>query len=302
MDLRDIDHVAHEPFEIHIEYNTKTSYHVRHNPDEYKKHFATVSATLQKKFHCPVIPNPGADHNWRQLWRVDKKTQYPRYGSFDLTLVSDAYGTRRIFSKLETGKWPNIPMLLRRILVIIREHGHVQPSLSSIMSQSSFGWEGVPADYLPEATRASADLRASPNCEDLGAQTAIEQDVAGLSSLGPSFQAVEYSLNQGHHLLSGDDAKVKNFAQDRVKECMDSATLSSWASPGMMPAQTLTAEGTERMWTWRKSLSYGLQRGNAEQMLQGAQTGNAQTGGGPEGQPMSSRFVEHRQRVIGPAR
>jgi hypothetical protein len=375
--MDNLDFISHEPFEIHIEYNDKASYHVRHNPDEYRKHFVTIAAALQRKFHCQVIANPGGDHIWRQLWRVDNKTQYPRYGSFEISMHSAAYGTRRVFSKLETGKWPNIPVLLRRILGMTRENG-------GVMSRSSFGFNGTSFDSLPAGVTQYTGFGCPPakglsealfpapsghpdhhdfkeglssyllipegedapipggplpqtspsepvdalsafgaaNRQDLGvaqvqygaygARSAVEQDSGDfLGSMSPTW-GVEYSLNQGHQLgtSEGFDEKVNSFAQDRVKDCIDSAPLSSWASPAAAPRMafenppvgtTGTAEGAERMWLWRKSLNYGLQRGNAEHLLQGAQPGKMQTGGGLETKPLSSRaYVEHRQRRIGP--
>jgi len=111
------------PFEVHIEYCTKTTFHTKHRPEKYARYFATVRAAMLSIYsNVRVVANPvnydaGKGH---RSWRIEdhlkplENISFPRLGAFEVNVVRNA-STHLIFSKLESGCWPNADILIDRV-------------------------------------------------------------------------------------------------------------------------------------------------------------------------------------------
>lgn len=111
--------------QISIEYCTKETFHTKHSAEKYDQYFQAVRDEFLEKFpHAQVEGNPEVKQNGGHSHRPFKMVDHmgplrgdvllPRLGAFEVTLTSKRTGSQRVFSKLDTGHWPNPQALVRR--------------------------------------------------------------------------------------------------------------------------------------------------------------------------------------------
>jgi len=113
---------GHSDVEVSIEYCTRSSFHTKHNPEKYADCFNEVKDALFKRFnHIRVRGNPDVPVSGRRAFTLTdclgplKDVSKPRLGSFEVMLTHGTTGTKSVFSKLESGRWPNPDGLVRAV-------------------------------------------------------------------------------------------------------------------------------------------------------------------------------------------
>jgi len=131
----------HSDLEVSIEYCTRSTFHTKHNPEKYAGYFNEVKDALFKKFnHISVKGNPEEPASGRRAFDLKdqlgpmKDVSRPRLGSFEVTVTHGSTGTRTVFSKLESGRWPKPERLVRAVEKALE--GDTLPCLSPIPSAS----------------------------------------------------------------------------------------------------------------------------------------------------------------------
>jgi selT/selW/selH-like putative selenoprotein len=112
----------HSDIEVSIEYCTRSTFHTKHNPEKYADYFNEVKDALFKRFnHIRVTGNPENPMSGRRAFGIAdhlgplKDVSKPRLGSFEVTVTHGSTGTKSIFSKLESGRWPKPEGLVRAV-------------------------------------------------------------------------------------------------------------------------------------------------------------------------------------------
>lgn len=121
--------------EVTIEYCTRRTFHTRYSPEKYDHYFLATRAALQERLpRAKVTGNPDGSKNRLPVATKDPtgkdsigsrvQSSGPRLGAFEVTLVSDKTGSRRLFSKLQSGRWPNPQALARRAEELLQSGGN----------------------------------------------------------------------------------------------------------------------------------------------------------------------------------
>lgn len=105
-------------FIVEIEHCVGCEHHrwnTNHDPRKYAKYLQEVNSAIRAEFpHCEVHVNPGP--MWCAPCHARSMCRYPRIGAFEIAVRTDSQGTQReVHSKLATGRWPNVPLILKQV-------------------------------------------------------------------------------------------------------------------------------------------------------------------------------------------
>lgn len=104
-------------FIVEIEHCVNCEQHrwnTNHDPRKYAKYLQDVNSAIKAEFpQCEVVVNPG------QPW-TSARLRYPRIGAFEIAVRTDRLGGQReVHSKLATGRWPNVPLVLKQMHLVL---------------------------------------------------------------------------------------------------------------------------------------------------------------------------------------
>jgi len=109
------------PFSIIIEYCNRSTFHTKHRPEKYADYFQATKQAFRERYPAMEISgNPKEHFKGRRAWKLQDELRpledvsRPRLGAFEVTLICSRTGPRTVFSKLESGCWPNPRALVER--------------------------------------------------------------------------------------------------------------------------------------------------------------------------------------------
>jgi hypothetical protein len=107
------------PFSIIVEYCTRSTFHTKHRPEKYAEYFQATKQAFQARYpSMVVVGNPEEHFSGRRPFRIEDHLKpledvgRPRLGAFEVSVVCNRTGPRIVFSKLESGRWPNAKALV----------------------------------------------------------------------------------------------------------------------------------------------------------------------------------------------